>query len=566
MSDPKITLRQVIEQCDRYRQRKRLISVIRQFANFSGWQKDYGEIPMDLLDEKVTAFRKHLRGKHRSRIGFVKASGSIPFIFKTATLLGWKPNEDFSNEWRMLLKPAKRAKCLCVLRYFAIRRFQVQEVTRKHIDQWVDEVTISRERAFNGALNERIRFIALLRSHKEFSVHPTIAHTPSSYALPLEGQLLIEVKAMLDFRVHAPETSASKSPDDDEWGEDHDDYNNTIELSRVRPLSAPEDLEQNICRFYGYQVKFGGYTEVDSLSKLFCPTAFDDYKKWLIAVRGADSTSVYRLFSRLFATANHYIPLASNRDAYNRILSSLTVEAIEEQQRRRRERACLHYKELEAIPGKIRKERLRIKWRIPSDKKGFYARKQMDVAAARLASMEFLIRWLLILPWTSLTLCGCRVSGPKRNLFHEKAEQDGTLNLPPWAAKKVSRSKNRRLWQYHFDPSESSNGAFVHAVLPKCLIKPLNQYLSFRKTLIGELKTETLFVNRLGRPLDAGILQLLVNEITLVYAGKRLSPQTIRNIWAFEYLNYCPKDWDGLALQLWHIDPEQTKLLYDVPG
>ena len=566
MPDLNMTLRQVVEQCGRYRQRKRLTSVIKQFAKFSGWQKDYGEIPMDLLDEKVKAFRKHLRDTYRSRNSFVKASTSIQFIFTTATLAGWKPNDNFSDEWRMLLKPAKRARCLCVLRYFAIRRFQVQEVTRKHIDDWVDEMTISRERAFNGALNEGIRFIAFLRSHKEASVHPTIAHTPSSYALPLDGQLKIEVKAMLDFRVHAQETSASKSPDDDEWGEDHDDYNNTIELSRGRPLSAPADLEQNICRFYGYQVKFGGYTDVDSLSKLFHPRAFDDYKRWLIAVRGADSTSVHRLFSKFFATANQYLPLASNRDAYSQILSSLKVEAIDEQQRRRRERACLHYKELEAIPGRIRKERLRIKWRIPSDKKGFYARERMDVATARLALMEFLIRWLLILPWTSLTLCGCRVSGPKRNLFHEKVEQDGSLNLPPWAAKQVSRNENRRLWQYHFDPSESSNGAHVHAVLPKCLIKPLNKYLPFREKLIGKLKTETLFVNRLGRPLDRATLQMLVNEITLVYAGKRLSPQAMRHIWAFEYLDYYPEDWDGLALQLWHMDPEQTKILYNVPG
>ncbi len=566
MSDQKMALRQVIEQCDRYRQTKRLTSVIRQFAKFSGWQKDYGEIPVDLLDEKLKAFKKHLRDKNRSRKSFVKASLSIQLIFKIAKLSGWNPDSDFSDEWRTLLNPARRAKCLCVLRYFAIRRFRVEEVTRKHIDQWVDTMTISRERAFSGALNEKIRFIAFLGSQKEVGVHPTIKHTPSSYSVQPDGQLMIEVKAMLASRVPVPETSLRERPDDDEWGEDRDDYNNTIELSRPRLLSDPASLEQSICRFYGYQVKFGEYTKVDSLSQLFRPRAFDDYKKWLIAVRGVDVNSVHRLFSRLFASANQYPSLASNREAYVKILSSLEVEAIAEQQRRRRERACLHYKELEPIPSRIRKEMLRIKWRIPSDKKGFYARKHMDAAADRLALMEFLSSWLLILPWTSLALCGCRISGQKRNLFYETVEQDGTLNLPPWAAKTLSRNQNQRLWQYRFDPSESPNGAFVHAVLPKCLIRPLNRYLSFRKNLIGKLKTETLFVNRLGRPLDRDALNLLVNEITLIYAGKRLSPQAIRNIWAFEYLNYYPKDWDGLALQLWHLDPEQTKILYDVPG
>ena len=564
MPDPKIVLRQVIEQCDRYRQRKRLTSVIKQFTKFSGWQKDCGEIPMNLLDEKVKAFRKYLRNKCRSRISFMKFSIHIPFIFETAHILGWKPNSNFSDEWRMLLEAATSAKCLDVLRYFANRRIQAKDVTRKHIDQWVDEMTASRERTFNGALNEKFRFIAFLRSQKEVSVHSTIAHTPSSYTRPLEGQLKNEVKAMLDVRVGALELSENPIPDDGVWGEDDDEHhNNTIELSRVRPLDNREALEEIICRFYGYQLKFGGYTDVDSLAKLFRPKAFDDYKKWLIKVRFADTTSVHRLFSKFFATANQYLPLASHREAYRQILSTLEVESIDEQQRRRRERACLDYSDLEAIPSRIRKERLQIKLRIPSDKKGYFARERMDVAAARLALMEFLIRWLLILPWTSQALCGCRVTGPKRNLFYERVENDGILSLPPWAAKGVSRG--RPFWQYRFDPSESPNGALVHAVLPKCLIKPLLQYLAFRKVLIGRKKTETLFVNRNGRSLDNGTLQLLVNEITLVYAGKRLSPQSIRTIWAIEYLKYIPNDWDGLALQLWHLDPEQTKSLYDVP-
>lgn len=64
-------------------------------------------------------------------------------------------------------------------------------------------------------------------------------------------------------------------------------------------------------------------------------------------------------------------------------------------------------------------------------------------------------------------------------------------------------------------------------------------------------------------------MYLIIMGLTLKYGGKRVSPQSVRDIWAFEYLEHRPEDYDGLALHLWQADPRGTRLLYgpleDIP-
>ena len=156
----------------------------------------------------------------------------------------------------------------------------------------------------------------------------------------------------------------------------------------------------------------------------------------------------------------------------------------------------LTYDELAAIPLRIQEERIEIKQRPASSVKwGYYSAAGNRAAAAQLAVMGFMMEWLLVLPWLSRNLCECRISGSKMNLFCEMVKPNEYLPLPSWAVKIFEKQP---LWQYRFESNETSNGAYVHAVLPKNLIKPLETYLEARKTLVGELPTETLFVNERG--------------------------------------------------------------------
>lgn len=94
-------------------------------------------------------------------------------------------------------------------------------------------------------------------------------------------------------------------------------------------------------------------------------------------------------------------------------------------------------------------------------------------------------------------------------------------------------------------------------MLPYDLIEPLETYLKFRSRHVDKKSTEALFVNDYGGSLKIRSLNYLITEMALVYAGKRVSPHALRDIWAFEYLQCCPVDFPNLALLYMASEPGQ---------
>jgi site-specific recombinase XerD len=76
------------------------------------------------------------------------------------------------------------------------------------------------------------------------------------------------------------------------------------------------------------------------------------------------------------------------------------------------------------------------------------------------------------------------------------------LDKPAWVAEEEQSNPNAEFWQAKFSPKETKTGIAIHILLPRQLIKPLEEYLTeYRPQLLGGRNTNTLFVNEDGMPL-----------------------------------------------------------------
>ena len=80
-------------------------------------------------------------------------------------------------------------------------------------------------------------------------------------------------------------------------------------------------------------------------------------------------------------------------------------------------------------------------------------------------------------------------------------------------------------WQAKFSPKETKTGIAIHILLPRQLIKPLEEYLTeYRPQLLGGRNTNTLFVNEDGMPLCPKTVVNAIGDWTLRVAGIRSTP------------------------------------------
>jgi len=312
---------------------------------------------------------------------------------------------------------------------------------------------------------------------------------------------------------------------------------------------------------------------ITSLRQLFTRRAFKAYLKFLKKDRLASPKTLRVTFTMLIGSARQY-GLLGAQNWYGSFLRTIEDETEEEERTRRRERACrCTYEELERIPATIDQEIARIRGiRVSSDRGGFYSKSGVARRIARLEMERFLIQWMLVLPWPPTNICQCRIDGENPNLFERAIDPEDQLMLPPWAEKAYRSNPKMEFWQFSFSDKETSNSVPVHAVLPQCLIKPLVDYRDHsRKVLLakdilnqelGLEECETLFLTKNKEPFRADSVLDLFSSIALRFAQARVSPQVFRDIWAFEYLLCRPKDYFGLALNLWHYDENVTKRLY----
>ena len=119
------------------------------------------------------------------------------------------------------------------------------------------------------------------------------------------------------------------------------------------------------------------------------------------------------------------------------------------------------------------------------------------------------------------------------------------------------------VWQYHFREDQTKNGREVRSILPRRLVPLLEEYLGHhRACLVNGSDPGTLFVNSDGHRLNASQVTLLVSNLTLRHAGRRVTPHIFRDIWAYWWLANHPEDYLTVSKKLWHRSIEITLRIY----
>lgn len=546
-------------------------------AEHLGWKKDILEIPINMLLEKKSTFPLFLEKKLIPRD--VRLSHLIGFriVFRTAMRLGWKPNQNLSPQWQSLVQSdtrqppeqnernllgARELRCMPLVWHFALRHPEPADVTRPEINEWLDRQVINRDLTFWAAYSMSSRFTTLLIRRGYTQVDPIAAARLDDYGILVSAfeseKLKEEVNKFLSFRKNA----SDGTDDEDSWeGEDEEIIDPSLaDRRQIREFSA-RALEGSICRLYGYLHEIGESAAICSLSQLYSLRIFEGYKEWLRLVRLIEPCKLHLFFVRLVSSALQYPPLASNRIWLQNFLAQLPIEkdAI---RRKRIAGKTLPYSELKQIPDKILAERRAIEEFLTSEPSlSEREQERLKSTISQMAMREFLVRWILVLPWRARNLCECRIEGSCRNLYKGRVGRYSALAGVPSVRKQIEQDPRRQFWQYKFNKEECKGNAAIHRLLPKELIDPLETYL---EKVRGTSVSETLFVDVEGKQLSTLALYCIFCELTLQHAKKRLSPKVFRDVYAFEYLR-TQKGYSvlrRLSFLLWHRHTITTRRYY----
>jgi hypothetical protein len=564
------TVGQVRKLSSRCAENSGIKTLCKLFALHLQWEKSADEIPLDLILLRRWAFRGFLIRKEFSRERRTRFYNGIDLLLKEAVRLGWVPDQFLSDTWRSFLPEAQRQRCAELVRHFALQGLEAGDLTRHEINVWINRNVQERVYSFSTAWLMASQFTTILLGRGYSNVDQIAAARLGRYGKPLKDfpePLKTRVEEFISFRLRRADGTGD--PDEDEEGDwDDDDVDAPMPKSRkqIRVVSAKK-LEGAICRLYGFLCR-NGRGDIDRVEQLFEKKVLWRYKEWLISEHKLEPWAVRGPFATLIAAALQHASLVPESVRLARFVRDLPAEP-EPQRRARMASKSLPYDDLRMIPQKILADRLAFVARAESDTDGRKRLKRVaKVAVAQLAMREFLIKWMLVLPWRSRNICGCRIHGPNPNLFKRPLKQYPGIRLPQWVKEARARDENVDIWQYSFSPNECKGKARIHRVLPRELIEPLETYLGFRKDLIDLAgrgrDPNTLFVSGFVRKLHATSLYSLMCEITLIYGNKRASAKIIRDVYAFEYLmkHSEPDKFARLAWVLWHKHPDTTRRYY----
>jgi len=192
----------------------------------------------------------------------------------------------------------------------------------------------------------------------------------------------------------------------------------------------------------------------------------------------------------------------------------------------------LEYDQLCEIPIKIREHAER---ELKNDPKA-YALAKRD---------ELLMTWLTILPWRGNDLrdlkVGSRRSGA--NLFFDRIFRPAATALPVWVEEALRHNSRRRFWQFCSCDNDTRSGHATHALLPRRLVAPLEEYLGQHRPLLMRGPDHgNLFLNQNGSALEASSFTRFVGALTLCHIGKRVTPRGFRRSFAWKWLEERPGD------------------------
>ena len=560
---PVITLGQILSTDGYESLAKRISDASAEITSFFEWEGDISGLPIDNLYERKCRLYGYLANLGYGAPRAHDLVKDIQTVIRRAERAGWEPDQQLSAEWQSV-KSAGAGACIVLIRHFGRTNVSPAQVTRDLIYDWLDRSVIARIRTFYAACRLAWSFELLLLSLKFDQIDPNAASKRFSIRLKdFSSGLRYEVISLLNYR----QGKWSEIEDREDW-KDIPDYalNDEVKDRRrsgrrrrkvsntIRPVTAAI-LEHEICRLVGFLILTGRPAEC--LQDLFTKDNFRAYKDWLLKDRGIPFLNLNLRFRSLIAAARLY-PLLRTRSKWTTdFMNELPNETIA-QRKLRNAKKCIPYSYLLRIPEIIRKEMQELVVCLNRTKEGSETCTHLKRQIAKLGQREFLMRFMLSLPWRARNICNCRIG---TNLIYHPCPAYG-VNKPSWVVELEAKIPGANVWQYKFTASETKAGRTIHCILPKHLIDPLEEFLELRKILVRRGDPGTLFVSERGKRLSEPGLRLLTCEITLLYAGGRVPPKVLHDQFALAYLVEYNTDFSGLADHLWHRDVFTTYLYY----
>lgn len=302
--------------------------------------------------------------------------------------------------------------------------------------------------------------------------------------------------------------------------------------AQVGNVRIGENLLSQFEALCGYAVNELGLKGVVSVDPLLTQDFLLDYVKWLArkCKRPAISNKLGGLHT---VVINHERFKDKDFSWWSSLLKKVGYEPESTVKERSRSRG-LRYKKLLTIIFKIRSHRMTTQ--------NLSLKKQ-----AWSLHDEALMALMVLHVWDAHLIRICKISGPSPNLFCLPVpEERPYFALTPAATKAKDENRGVSLWQFDF---EKEWGIGAYGLVISQVFPILEEYLSERWRLINKEKGDpgTLFFRRDGGALTKSSLERLVGELTYQFAGKRVSPETIRNSWIAYWRVDHPKDYANIA-------------------
>jgi len=490
------------------------------------------EISLDSVYGLHGRFRQYLVSRKYAENSIRSYVNYLRILIQEARRTGWSPYLSVPEEWRKVLLLAPRRKCTSIARALSLVRKHPKDITVDDVAEWGQAANAEGESS-TVVGRKQLLFWRLLKEFGFTTYEPLSVVRSRKYMVSFEHlpeELQRELVLLLNWK------TAEFSPDRPKG-------------AQIRQITA-DGIRRQVCQLYGFATTVRKLTGISSLAGLVLREIVSDYLSWCINERGVQGETLLTHLGRLeVALRQHPRHALLDISWFKPLLESLPSTPLAER-RKRKEKKYLDYSALEAVPEKIRvaRESGQTSCRVPK---------------AVSAEGEFLIRWLLALPWRQRNIRECRIGGTSPNIFKATVPNGISVDMPQWIRDEAHRNPTALFWQMHFGPKETKTGKEIHAFVPRPLIKPLEEYLEkVRPLLVTERDPGTLFMTKSGMALDEYHVYHLVTRLTEKYGGRRVNPHLFRDIVAFAWLKEHPKDYLTLSKILWHANVNVTLKVY----
>jgi hypothetical protein len=515
---------------------------------------------------EVRQTRIDLVFQFRSRIGHLlendgysndevrEIQGQVAYGMEYATAAGWQPYQHLPEAWKAIPDLNDARKCMASVLYFVEAGLDPKDVTLDHILRWFHTQVAKEILPFQiaqriaHALMHLLEELGLLNVDQEVA-DPALPPSPPFEKLPLKLQT--QVNTVLESKRPAEEGTPRSS-------------------RRTWSPATAAGLRKSVCAIYGFLIRrltegdqgVQAVERVQGIEQVFREKVFRAFRLELEKRKCLPGT-IRQMFALPISVARSH-PLFPKEhfgwlDAFQKEMPTESQEDI----RRRKDGRYLVTADFLGIPAKIHEDRLSSEQRWPGPDRAGSGHPRIGFRRARLAMFELIMLIIVRLAWPPRLIYRCRIGGQNPNIFFGKIDPDSKIEIDSWFQAEHARNPDAKCWQYRFGRSETGRG-IKQGMWPFHLIQPLKEFEEFRKTLVRDKATDTLFTNCFGGPLTERTLRDILLFITIKYAFKALPPQLCRENFAEAYSHDRPWDILGLAVIL-GIGPALAEKLFGQP-